>query len=49
MGGPFTWFNSVGTFMRILDRFLISENIIEEWKIVRQYVGNTDLSYHFHI
>lgn len=34
VGRPFTWFNIACTSMRRLDRFFISNNLIEDWKII---------------
>ncbi|CAK8560492.1 unnamed protein product [Lathyrus sativus] len=42
--GSFTWFNSASTSISRRDRFLLSENLIEDWKIVVKYVGNRDIS-----
>lgn len=49
MEGHFTWFNSAGTSMSRLDRLLVSDNLIEVWKTVGQYVGNRGISNHFPI
>ncbi|XP_058766091.1 uncharacterized protein LOC131639623 [Vicia villosa] len=33
IGGKFTWFNSNGQAMSRIDRFLLSEDFIEDWKV----------------
>lgn len=44
LGSKFSWFNSACTSMSILDRFLLSYNLISIWKVVGQYVGQRDMS-----
>lgn len=46
MGGKFTWLNNNGRAMSRLDRFLLSENYIEDWKVVAQSIGAKDISDH---
>jgi hypothetical protein len=45
-GKKFTWFNSEGTTMSRLDRFLLSEGFIDKGGITNQWVGDRDISDH---
>jgi exonuclease III len=45
-GKKFTWFNSEGTVMSRLDRFLLSEGFIDKGGITNQWVGDRDISDH---
>jgi exonuclease III len=45
-GKKFTWFNSEGTVMSRLDRFLLSESFIDKGGISNQWVGDRDISDH---
>lgn len=45
-GKRFTWFNSNGTAMSRIDRFLLSEGVIDAWKISSQVIGDRDISDH---
>lgn len=47
--GKFTWINQVGSAMRRIDQFLISEDLLDLWKIVCQELGIKDLSNHYSI
>lgn len=46
LGKKFTWFSSDGKSKSRLDRFLITEGIIEEWGVTSQWVGDRDISDH---
>lgn len=46
MGKKFTWFNSDGTSMSRLDRFLISEGFATKAGISNQWIGDRDISDH---
>ncbi|XP_058759850.1 uncharacterized protein LOC131633146 [Vicia villosa] len=46
IGSKFTWFNSNGKTMSRLDRFLLSEKFIEDWKVEGQTIGKRDISDH---
>jgi hypothetical protein len=46
MGKQFTWYNSDGTAMSRLDRFLLSEGFIVKGGISNQWVGDRDISDH---
>lgn len=46
LGKKFTWFSSDGKSKSRLDRFLITEGIIEEWGVTNQWVGDRDISDH---
>lgn len=39
LGGAFTWFNYAGSLMSRLDRFLLLNKVVSNWKIVDQIVG----------
>ncbi|XP_058749365.1 uncharacterized protein LOC131622352 [Vicia villosa] len=45
-GNRFTWSNKVGSCKSRLDRFLLSEGLVDGWKIVGQKVGDMDISDH---
>lgn len=45
VGNKFTWINSNGKYSRI-DRFLLSEGIVNKWKIVAQETRNNDILDH---
>ncbi|XP_058766236.1 uncharacterized protein LOC131639797 [Vicia villosa] len=49
IGGRFTWYKGNGTTMSHLDRFLVSNNMIEDWSFIDQRVGERDVSDHCHI
>ncbi|XP_058776293.1 uncharacterized protein LOC131650609 [Vicia villosa] len=49
IGGRFTWYKGNGTAMSHLDRFLISNKMIDDWRIIDQRVGERDISDHCHI
>lgn len=42
----FTWMNRNGKSMSRLDRFLILESFIDEWKVDAQSIGSRDISDH---
>ncbi|CAK8540700.1 unnamed protein product [Lathyrus sativus] len=46
VGRKFTWFNTSGTSMSRLDRFLLSESLIRLWNLNAQYVGDRTFSDH---
>jgi exonuclease III len=46
LGKKFTWFNSDGSAMSRLDRFLLSEGFISKGSITNQWVGDRDISDH---
>ncbi|XP_058776653.1 uncharacterized protein LOC131650973 [Vicia villosa] len=46
LGCIHTWINSSGSASSRLDRFLISEGLISDWKIVAQCSGSRDISDH---
>ncbi|XP_050920435.1 uncharacterized protein LOC127138072 [Lathyrus oleraceus] len=49
IGGKFTWFNGCGNAMRRLDKFLLSDNPVDLWKITTQRIGQRDISNHYPI
>lgn len=49
LGKNFTWFSSDGASMSRLDRFLLSEGVIQKWDITAQSVGDKDISDHYPI
>src|SRR3954467_5512721 len=46
IGGKFTWIKSNGKSMSRIDKFLLSDSLIEDWKVVGQYIGERDVSDH---
>jgi hypothetical protein len=46
LGKKFTWFNSDGSAMSRLDRFLLSEVFISKGSITNQWVGDRDIFDH---
>lgn len=44
IGSRFIWENKEGSFGSILDKFFISEKLMDKWKIVGQVVDNRDIS-----
>ncbi|XP_058746451.1 uncharacterized protein LOC131619364 [Vicia villosa] len=46
IGGKFTWFKSNEKVMSRLDRFLLSDSFIKEWKVNGQHIGDRDISDH---
>ncbi|XP_058767003.1 uncharacterized protein LOC131640642 [Vicia villosa] len=46
IGGKFTWFSSNGRAMSRIDIFLLSDSLIEDWKVVGQVIGGRDISDH---
>jgi hypothetical protein len=46
LGKKFTWFNSDGSAMSRLDRFLLSDGFISKGGISNQWVGDRDISDH---
>ncbi|CAK8534563.1 unnamed protein product [Lathyrus sativus] len=46
VGNCFTWFNSSGSCRSRLDRFLLSDGLIDSWKISAQCMGDKDVSDH---
>lgn len=49
VGGRYTWFRGNGKAMSRLDRFLLSNGLIEYWNVLNQRIGNRDISDHFSI
>lgn len=49
VGSRFTWFKGNGTTMSRLDRFFVSNIMIEDWGILDQRVGERYISDHCHI
>ncbi|GAU10537.1 hypothetical protein TSUD_419470, partial [Trifolium subterraneum] len=49
LGKKFTWSNSDNSAMSRLDRFLLSEGLIEKGGITNQWVGDRDISDHYPI
>lgn len=46
IGGVFISYNSTGTSMTRLGRFLFLNNVVSNWKVVGQSVGQKDISNH---
>ncbi|XP_045791359.1 uncharacterized protein LOC123886064 [Trifolium pratense] len=46
LGKKFTWFNSDGSAMSRLDRFLLSEGFIHQGGVSYQWIGDRDISDH---
>lgn len=46
LGNKFTWFNLNGSAMRRIYRFLLTNGLIDKWKIGGQMVGRRDFSYY---
>ncbi|XP_058774887.1 uncharacterized protein LOC131649156 [Vicia villosa] len=46
IGGKFTWSNSGGSAMSRLDRFLLSDNFIVDWKVEGQTIEERDVFDH---
>ncbi|XP_058726119.1 uncharacterized protein LOC131597438 [Vicia villosa] len=46
IGDKFTWFKSNGKSMSRLDRFLLSESFIHDWRVEGQHIGERDVSDH---
>ncbi|XP_058733537.1 uncharacterized protein LOC131605163 [Vicia villosa] len=46
LGNRFTWFNQAGSTCSRLDKFLISEGLVDLWEIDRQVVGERSVSDH---
>ncbi|XP_058775028.1 uncharacterized protein LOC131649274 [Vicia villosa] len=46
IGSRFTWSNKEGRCKSRLDRFLLSEGLIDSWSIIGQKVGDMDISDH---
>lgn len=42
IGGVFTWFSGPGKAMRILDKFLFSDNVISRWRTLGQHTRKRD-------
>ncbi|XP_058767480.1 uncharacterized protein LOC131641192 [Vicia villosa] len=45
-GKKFTWYSGDGGSRSRIDRFLISDKVVNDWGIVGQFVGDRDLSDH---
>ncbi|XP_058747040.1 uncharacterized protein LOC131620033 [Vicia villosa] len=45
-GKKFTWYSGDGRSMSRIDRFLVSNNVINDWGVVGQLVGDRDISDH---
>lgn len=39
VGGRFTWFSGIGCAMSRLDHFLLTDNLVYDWKLDNQMVG----------
>ncbi|XP_058761237.1 uncharacterized protein LOC131634589 [Vicia villosa] len=46
IGGKFTWIKSNGKSMSRIDRFLLSDDLVEDWKVEGQYIRERDVSDH---
>ncbi|CAK8533215.1 unnamed protein product [Lathyrus sativus] len=46
VGNHFTWLNSSGSCRSRLCRFLLSDSLIDKWRITAQYVRDKDVSGH---
>lgn len=46
LGKKFSWFNLDGSAMSRIDRFLLTEKLIDEWKVAAQWIGDRDISDH---
>ncbi|XP_058726658.1 uncharacterized protein LOC131598027 [Vicia villosa] len=46
-GKKYTWFGGNGRSKSRIDRFLVSSNIVRDWGVVGQRVGDRDISDHF--
>ncbi|XP_058763377.1 uncharacterized protein LOC131636799 [Vicia villosa] len=46
IGGKFTWSNKSGSALSRLDRFLLSNSFINDWKVEGQSIGERDVSDH---
>ncbi|XP_058753874.1 uncharacterized protein LOC131627053 [Vicia villosa] len=46
IGGKFTWIKSNGKSMSRIDRFLLSDSFVEDWKMEGQYIGEREVSDH---
>lgn len=46
LGQKFSWLCSDGISMSRLDRFLISDGLIDLWGVTGQWIGSRDISYH---
>lgn len=45
-GNSFSWFSGDGKFMSRIDKFLLSDSLIERWEVVDQFIRKRDISYH---
>lgn len=46
VGGRFTWSNKDGSARSRLDRFLLSKQLLDSWKIEGEIIGDKDISDH---
>ncbi|XP_058776748.1 uncharacterized protein LOC131651094 [Vicia villosa] len=46
IGGKFTCFSSNGRAMSRIERFLLSDSLIEDWKVAGQVIGGREISDH---
>ncbi|XP_058769062.1 uncharacterized protein LOC131642920 [Vicia villosa] len=46
IGGKFTWIKSNGKYMSWIDRFLLSDCFVEDWKVEGQYISERDVPDH---
>lgn len=46
IGVKFTWQNSKSKAMNMIDRFLLSDSLIVDWKVEGQIIGGRDISDH---
>lgn len=49
LGNKFTYFNVDEDSMNCLDRFLISEGLIDKWGLNGKSIDKCSISYHCHI
>ncbi|XP_058747086.1 uncharacterized protein LOC131620082 [Vicia villosa] len=45
-GKKFSWFSGDGKSRSRIDRFLLSNNVVNKWEIIRQFIGDRDISDH---
>lgn len=46
LGKKISWFSSDGILMSRLDMILISEGLVDKWKVSPQWIGDRDISDH---
>ncbi|XP_058764170.1 uncharacterized protein LOC131637587 [Vicia villosa] len=45
-GKKYSWYSGCGRAMSRIDRFLVSEAVVDRWCLVGQFIGNRDISDH---